>query len=1266
MKGFRKTVALILTAMMVASMFPVSSALAADFRDTSGHWAEGTIDTWAGNGVLNGADGSFRPDAPITRAELAAVLNRVVGYNVAGQNLFSDVAATDWFYQDVLKLNSAGVMLGSDGNANPQRLITREEAAVLVARAFEVAGNSAGNDFPDAARVSSWAGELVGGLKQIGYISGKETGNFEPAAHITRAEAVKIIDNIISAFYSKAGEYSDKATGNAVVRASGVTLLNASVGGKLYIMEGVGDGSVTIDGTTVSQETYVRGGGVNSIIIRGNSKLNGLFIRKKEPGPVRVFVEGAGANPGNVRVLEAAGGARIEGTVATVAIETATDVTFSGGTVGELAITANNARAVVDASSQITRVNSTGDNVTITGTGNVTSVYVDDGDGVTVNVPNATVVVAADAGEVKTGDNKVIAPGTTGRSEAPTGTTEVVEAGGGGGGGGGGGIVINQFLDSVAVGGEDYIEAVDNKVYVVEGKELTALAKTKEGNAIARGVSYKWQYATAADATEWTQIPDATSDKYTPADFNDVVIAGKFIRVEATGTSGARGTVYSKAMQVDQAGAKVIGSVEIENRPYVNAPITAVVKDGRGRVISAGLTYEWKSTTDNPEETSPTWSQVGSNAASYTLATAGVWIRVNVTGDDTAASGTEPSNAIGPVENGTAIDTVTIGGDVTVGNPNPITAVVMGSSKNLTEFATYKWEYGNDPDWTEIPDVVGRTLKLADVPAAVVGMNIRVTATGNNVEATSSQVSADAGILERPGVYDINRVEVTGTEEGTVAGEGVGAKENTTITATAYKDGTNEAAPGVEYTWSISSSNSGPWTKVADGATYTLQYGNVGKYLMASAKGDGYYVSTTEVKSTPVKIVTGVHGKPKVGEGSKALEYSNVAGAHDVEVTINLGAGQEIATRIDSIKQGNDTLTVTTHYTLNDNTLTLKEEYIEGIIAGTAVGTIFTFTVTFNNNENANSATTVVKKTTDTFTLKVNNTTQTLADTGAIEISGIGKNDLENAFYIGAPDGSAYEVSEAAYNLLEQLKDDTDSLSGLAFTFDGGSKNITAVNVVNDVALDAGTYTIGTTGDGADVVIPALTVKEDAILTIPANAELTVQEGAAVDVAAGATVTVSNNAKMTFDDDAVLSGEGTVAVAAGGTFENDNGNSIWGDGDVAIEINAGAMAKLGGDTLVGDSTAIVELTDGEIILKKDVMTLPEGSAATLNGEIYIGTNLVIAGELTAGDGAKIVVASGKTVEINNGEELGINGTTVGQVEITWNNKWEVTKGNFDE
>ena len=215
----------------------VLPAYAKEFPDTADHWAKDAISRWSDYGVINGDDqGNFRPGEPITRAETATVLNNLISYQKRSSKSFSDVFESDWFEDAVSKLNYANVMTGyEDGTIRPRNNITRQEAAVMIARATgldtDEADTSALDAFNDSDLIQSWAVDTVALMTSRGYLQGSD-GAFRPTDSITRAEVVTIINNIVGVYangsqISYTGNYGNKL---AIIK-SAATFKGVTLGG---------------------------------------------------------------------------------------------------------------------------------------------------------------------------------------------------------------------------------------------------------------------------------------------------------------------------------------------------------------------------------------------------------------------------------------------------------------------------------------------------------------------------------------------------------------------------------------------------------------------------------------------------------------------------------------------------------------------------------------------------------------------------------------------------------------------------------------------------------------------------------------------------------------------------------------------------------------------------------------------------------------------------------------------------------------------------
>ena len=226
------------------------------FTDTAGHWAEASVTKWSQEyGVLQGYDdGSFRPDDSITRGAFAGILDRFLQFqSAAAPGTFSDTAGNRW-EDSILKLNAAGVYLGSEGKALPGDSITRQQAMTMVARAFQLGGTDAALTYHDEAQVAGYARPYIAELAARGWITDALEGSFRPTEPLTRAELVNLLNNMIETLIQTGGTYSSDVAGSLLINAAdGAALSNMTISGDLLIAPGV-TGSVTLDNVTVSGE----------------------------------------------------------------------------------------------------------------------------------------------------------------------------------------------------------------------------------------------------------------------------------------------------------------------------------------------------------------------------------------------------------------------------------------------------------------------------------------------------------------------------------------------------------------------------------------------------------------------------------------------------------------------------------------------------------------------------------------------------------------------------------------------------------------------------------------------------------------------------------------------------------------------------------------------------------------------------------------------------------------------------------------------------
>ena len=170
-------------------------------------WAAPYIYDLYGRGIVQGVGGDrFAPDRTVTRAEFVKLLAGMAGADLtayAGRSAFADVSPDAWYAPCVAWAVENGVAVGvSDTHFRPDAPITREQMAAMLYRFAVSAEQSlptveAPADFSDADRISSWAAEAVSALQQAGLLDGMGDGRFSPDGPATRAQACKILSLLL-------------------------------------------------------------------------------------------------------------------------------------------------------------------------------------------------------------------------------------------------------------------------------------------------------------------------------------------------------------------------------------------------------------------------------------------------------------------------------------------------------------------------------------------------------------------------------------------------------------------------------------------------------------------------------------------------------------------------------------------------------------------------------------------------------------------------------------------------------------------------------------------------------------------------------------------------------------------------------------------------------------------------------------------------------------------------------------------------------------
>ena len=159
--------------------------------------------------LIGYSDGTVRPNGKITRAEVATIFFRLLDDDTrakywSSENNFSDVSADKWYNNAVSTLSNMGVIGGyADGTFRPDAPISRAEFAKIAVSFTQNTGSATYNYFTDV-KTTDWFAPYVTAAKDAGLIEGYSDGSFKPESKITRAEACAIVNRTLGRKPSKA------------------------------------------------------------------------------------------------------------------------------------------------------------------------------------------------------------------------------------------------------------------------------------------------------------------------------------------------------------------------------------------------------------------------------------------------------------------------------------------------------------------------------------------------------------------------------------------------------------------------------------------------------------------------------------------------------------------------------------------------------------------------------------------------------------------------------------------------------------------------------------------------------------------------------------------------------------------------------------------------------------------------------------------------------------------------------------------------------
>nr|WP_307992872.1 CIA30 family protein [uncultured Niameybacter sp.] len=256
----QKRIALMMAVALITSVPATNFTMG---QDIQGHWAKESIEKLKDIEVIKGfEDGTFKPNAYLTRAEMVTILNKLFGYKEKALEQFKDVDHTKWYADEMLIAKKANYYKGFENNlAKPEEPITRQDVATLIARIFSIENIETSNTFfEDDGELKEYAKGAVYALTELGVVTGNGEKTFKPNGNITRAEMATLLDRETGTIYDQPGVYdASQVTGNVFVMSSGVTLKNLKTNGNVYLAPSISK-DFTLKNSEIQGMVVVLGG----------------------------------------------------------------------------------------------------------------------------------------------------------------------------------------------------------------------------------------------------------------------------------------------------------------------------------------------------------------------------------------------------------------------------------------------------------------------------------------------------------------------------------------------------------------------------------------------------------------------------------------------------------------------------------------------------------------------------------------------------------------------------------------------------------------------------------------------------------------------------------------------------------------------------------------------------------------------------------------------------------------------------------------------
>lgn len=191
------------------------AAASADYSDMPQNWSKEAMEFAVKNNFITGVgENKIAPKAALTRAQLAAILSRVMqtgAGDVSALDNFTDADKNAWYAGAMAKAVELKIFYGDGDSIYPDRPVTRQELFTILVRAFSVTGGDESTlaSYNDAGSISSWAKAAISAMIAQGYASGYEDKTLRPAQQVTREEFAQLLHRMRE-HYSSSDTSEDK------------------------------------------------------------------------------------------------------------------------------------------------------------------------------------------------------------------------------------------------------------------------------------------------------------------------------------------------------------------------------------------------------------------------------------------------------------------------------------------------------------------------------------------------------------------------------------------------------------------------------------------------------------------------------------------------------------------------------------------------------------------------------------------------------------------------------------------------------------------------------------------------------------------------------------------------------------------------------------------------------------------------------------------------------------------------------------------------